>query len=269
MSKIVQITLPQIEWKKLFGFRALLIGIGLVAIALGYYWWNEVRPFFVLERGVLKVKVVQMHADAAIRLDQKLVEEGARFQKGDLLVSLKDTESQMEMSRTRLQKERGRLEETMERYVRVQAEAPMEVDRVLLEIQAVQQKIDQEEQALVELESHFKGSVTSSFRAPFAGVVRKRLKEPGDEVLAGEPVLLLCDFQSRWVEVHIPEEILGKVHVGTSARIEFLSFPDKIWEGQVSWISSFVEEGKVLVRLLAPALPEQAGLSANVSLRIR
>jgi biotin carboxyl carrier protein len=267
MSKTFQITLPQIHWKKLFGLRPFFIGCGLLVVFLGTHWWREVRPFFPLERSTLQMKMVEMKAETAIRLDEKLFEEGARFQRGETLLPLKETKAEFEACKVKLAQEKNKFEQTMERYVQVQVTTPQDVDRVLLEVQSAQQKIDQIEKELQVLGSKTKDA--ASFQAPFDGVVMKRLKQPGDCVLPGEAVLLLCDVRSRWVETAIPETLLSKVHLGTVARIQFPSFPDDVWEGQISWISPFVKEGKIQIRLSAEALPQQAGLSANVSLRIR
>ena len=80
-----------------------------------------------------------------------------------------------------------------------------------------------------------------TLRAPFAGVVSVRDREPGEIVAAGSPILTLLDTADRWVRIYVPEDRLGGVHLGERARIGSDSFPGKRYPGKVSYISDEAE----------------------------
>jgi len=78
-------------------------------------------------------------------------------------------------------------------------------------------------------------------RAPFAGLVTVRHREPGEIVPAGAAVLTLLDPDDRWVRIYVPENRLAAVRIGQKAAIRSDTFPDKRYEGEVSFIASEAE----------------------------
>jgi len=78
-------------------------------------------------------------------------------------------------------------------------------------------------------------------RAPFTGVVLERQAELGEVVLPGTPIVTLADLDHLWVRVYVPETDLGKVHWGQSVDVGTDTFPDKIYHGRISYISSEAE----------------------------
>lgn len=78
-------------------------------------------------------------------------------------------------------------------------------------------------------------------RAPFDGVVTVRDREPGETVGAGAPVLTLMNLNDRWVRIYIREDRIGAVQLGQAAAIAADTYPDKEYQGAVSFISSEAE----------------------------
>ncbi len=78
-------------------------------------------------------------------------------------------------------------------------------------------------------------------RAPFAGVVTVRHREPGEAVSAGLPVVTLLDPNDRWVRIYVREDEVGRVALGQNATIRSDSDPKKTYEGRVSFIASEAE----------------------------
>ena len=60
-------------------------------------------------------------------------------------------------------------------------------------------------------------------------------------VSPGTPIVTLGDLDHLWVRVYVPETDLGKVHWGQTVDVHTDSFPDKIYPGRVSFISSEAE----------------------------
>jgi len=78
-------------------------------------------------------------------------------------------------------------------------------------------------------------------RAPFSGVVLVRQAELGEVVSPGAPIVTLGDLDHLWLRVYVPETDLGKVHWGQAVEVRTDTYPDKIYHGQISFISSEAE----------------------------
>ena len=77
--------------------------------------------------------------------------------------------------------------------------------------------------------------------APADGVIRNRILEPGAMAAAGAPVLTLALSSPLWVRAYISEPDLGKVREGMRAELHTDTFPDKVYQGWVGFISSTAE----------------------------
>jgi HlyD family secretion protein len=77
--------------------------------------------------------------------------------------------------------------------------------------------------------------------SPFGGVVSIRDREPGETVGAGAPVVTLMNLADRWVRIYIREDRIGAVRIGQAATITTDTYPDKRYQGSVSFISSEAE----------------------------
>ena len=88
--------------------------------------------------------------------------------------------------------------------------------------------------------SHIRLAYTA-LRAPFDGVVLVRQAELGEVVSPGAPIVTLADLDHLWVRVYVPETDLGKVHWGQTVNLRTDTYPDKIYHGRISFISSEAE----------------------------
>jgi HlyD family secretion protein len=77
--------------------------------------------------------------------------------------------------------------------------------------------------------------------APFGGVVTIRHREPGETVAAGAPVVTVMDADDRWVLIYVREDAIGRVSIGQPARIASDTWPDRGYEGRVTFIASHAE----------------------------
>jgi len=81
----------------------------------------------------------------------------------------------------------------------------------------------------------------SVLTAPMAGVVLTKSAEPGEILAAGTPVVTVGDLARPWVRAYILETDLGRVHLGDRVNVTCDTFPEKIYEGRVSFIASEAE----------------------------
>ena len=81
------------------------------------------------------------------------------------------------------------------------------------------------------------GTVTS----PVDGVVIEKFVEQGEVVNFGSPVCTIANISSVWLIIYVGEEDLGEITLGGKARIQIDSYPERYFEGVVTWISPRAE----------------------------
>jgi HlyD family secretion protein len=77
--------------------------------------------------------------------------------------------------------------------------------------------------------------------APVSGVVLRKNVELGETVSPGIPVYTIGDLENPWIKVYVKEDKLGFVKLGQKAKITVDSYPGKVYEGKISYISSEAE----------------------------
>ncbi len=76
---------------------------------------------------------------------------------------------------------------------------------------------------------------------PLAGVVTRTHAEVGETLGAGRPVASVTDISRPWIRVYIPENLIGKVRLGMTAKVTVDTFPDRAFSGRVSYVSPQAE----------------------------
>ena len=77
----------------------------------------------------------------------------------------------------------------------------------------------------------------TEIRAPFDGIVGRRNVEPGAIVAPGQTLLALASDEPSWVMANFKETQLGRMHVGSTARITIDALPGLVWRGHVDSFS--------------------------------
>jgi len=77
--------------------------------------------------------------------------------------------------------------------------------------------------------------------APLDATVLTKAAEVGEVVAAGKPLVLLGDLDHPWIKVYVPETVVGKIRLGTPARVLVDSFPGRPFQGTVSWVADQAE----------------------------
>ncbi|MFH0789711.1 MAG: efflux RND transporter periplasmic adaptor subunit, partial [Pseudomonadota bacterium] len=105
-----------------------------------------------------------------------------------------------------------------------------------------QEKIDQAKagleqvrQALALAETRMSYSVLFS---PLSGIVLSENVEPGEFVSPGTPIITLGDLSRVYLRAYINETDLGRVKVGQKVRVTTDTFPNKAYEGKITFIAS-------------------------------
>ena len=78
-------------------------------------------------------------------------------------------------------------------------------------------------------------------RAPYAGLITVRHREPGETVPPGAPVLTLMNPDDRWVRIYVREDEVGRIGLGQRASITADADPKRTYDGEVVFIASQAE----------------------------
>jgi HlyD family secretion protein len=81
----------------------------------------------------------------------------------------------------------------------------------------------------------------ATLTSPLAGFVLSKAAEPGERVAPGTPVITLADLKNVYLRGYINETDLGRVKVGQRVRVTTDTWPDKVYEGHISFIGSEAE----------------------------
>lgn len=77
--------------------------------------------------------------------------------------------------------------------------------------------------------------------APISGIVLSENIEPGEYVSPGTPVVTIGVLADVWLRAYIDQPDLGRVNVGQRVRITTDTYPDKVYDGVVSFLASEAE----------------------------
>jgi HlyD family secretion protein len=77
--------------------------------------------------------------------------------------------------------------------------------------------------------------------APAGGIVTHKAVEPGELVTPGATIVTLAELDSVFVMIYVTANELGRVRLGGPAEIKIDSFPEKVFEGIVTYISPEAE----------------------------
>ena len=119
--------------------------------------------------------------------------------------------------------------------------------------------------------------------SPVDGIVLLKVRETGEVLPAGGPVLVIGDTGNLWVRVYVPEGMINRVHLNDRATVKFDGLGEK-FEAHVSFISPKAEftprnvqtkEERVTqtfavkVQLENPGAFLRTGVSADVEIHLK
>jgi HlyD family secretion protein len=81
----------------------------------------------------------------------------------------------------------------------------------------------------------------ATLTSPVQGLVLSKNIEPGEQVAVGTPVITIGKLDEVWLRAYINETDLGRVRVGQKADVTTDSFPEKSYQGTITFISPEAE----------------------------
>lgn len=106
------------------------------------------------------------------------------------------------------------------------------------QIDQARARLDQSQQALAVAQTRLDYATLPS---PVPGVVLSKNVEAGEYVSPGTPIVTVADLQDVYLRAYIDETDLGRVKLGQRARITTDTYPGKIYEGVIAFISDQAE----------------------------
>jgi membrane fusion protein (multidrug efflux system) len=188
------------------------------------------------------VRGVTVSADLAGIVDQILFESGQAVREGQVLVVLDTRQEQAQMAAAEAQRVLARLNfNRMQELLDQKVVSKAEYDSATAESR-------QAEARVVEIRAAIE---RKTIRAPFTGILGIRQVNKGQYLAGGDPVVPLQSLNPIYVNVGVPQQAIGQVHVGRSIRITAEDLGNPAFEGRVTAIDSVVDETTRNIRVQA------------------
>ncbi len=106
------------------------------------------------------------------------------------------------------------------------------------EIEAARARLEQGKQARALAETRLGYTRLAS---PLSGIVLSENVDVGEYVVSGVPVVTVGDLENVWLRAYVNEPDLGRVKPGQPVCVTTDTYPDKTYEGRLSFIASQAE----------------------------
>lgn len=80
-----------------------------------------------------------------------------------------------------------------------------------------------------------------TIKAPASGTIVSRFVDAGEVVNAGTPLLDLVDLDRLYLQVYVPEPLVGRIRLGLPAKVYTDAYPDQPFDATVRYIASEAE----------------------------
>jgi len=244
---------------KRFGIIILVIILALVLYFL-LSSKEEKNKGEISASGTIEITEVEVSSKLSGRIEKLLVDEGDSVLKDQVLIELEknELEAQLKQAQAAYQVSLSQLAQSKSNSENLKTN--LERTRQLFKAgSSTQQQLDDQEtkyqmardqlSSATHLTEQNKATIdlikvnldNMVIKSPINGLVLSKNTEIGEVVLPGSSLLTLGDLLHPWVKIYIKETDLGKVKLGQKAEVKIDSYPDKVFEGKVTYISSEAE----------------------------
>jgi len=219
-------------------FIALFVSVGLFV----YWGQKKNRAGELFYSGTIEATQAKLSFQVPGRVAQVNFREGQNVKQGELIAELERAELQARYAQasalvksasdtlTNARKNYERFEELFKKGVVSEKER----DNLKLNYEISQAKLA-EAQSLLKQASVYLDY--TRLKSPMDGVITSRNIEPGETVTAGREVITVSNLSTVELKIFVEETQIGKVRPGQEAAITIDTFPGKVYEGRVSFIS--------------------------------
>lgn len=251
----------------------LLIGMGLVILALGAYYISKrdtLPDYIASSNGRMEAQSMAVGTRSSGRVLNILVEEGAMVDAGDLIATLdlnyleaalRGAESQTRAALEQVQEAKAGVEQAIAMLTLAEKEyhrskqlvsdgavSESHNDQIFNQKQTAQANLSAAKKRLdaakatadvarAEVARQKDLLSDKNMKAPKAGRVLYKLAERGEILPSGGQVVTLLDLTDVYMTVFFPAHVIGKLKIGDEARIILDALPDQPIPALISYIS--------------------------------
>lgn len=231
--------------KKRALIAAIVVLIGTTVFLIRYFG-GEHDDHTLNVSGNVEVTEINVGFKRSGRVISLLTDEGRAVKKGEKLAILDNDEyvSQVAQLRAGLRNAEAELEKAKKDHERAAllynsgAISAQLMDGAQKAYDVGRYRVQEATAALRTSEARLHDTV---IHASVSGVVLRKNIEAGETVGAGTPVLTIGDLENPWIKVYVKEDKLGLVKLGQKAEVTVDSYPGKVYEGTVAYMSSEAE----------------------------
>jgi RND family efflux transporter MFP subunit len=217
------------------------------------------------------------------RLSDLRVEEGSVVSKGEVLARLEDFdfEAAVERARAAVQRaeadlaEQQRLLRVAEKLAAEEILAEDEKEAAESRVRIAEAQLAQQKADLRFVEAQMENTV---IKAPFAGVVIKKMAEVGESVAPIPPgvnistssgaIVALADLATLEVEAGVAEANVAKVRNGQPAEVTVEAIPDRRYEAVLRQVIPTADRTKATVMVKVTILDKDEDLKPEMSAKV-
>ena len=217
------------------------------------------------------------------RLQELRVEEGSRVQSGEIIARLEsgDNEAQVLRAKAAVQRAEADLAENQrqarlaDRLANENVLAKDQFDAAVSRVRIAEAALRQAQAEVTLYEALFQNTV---IRAPFTGVVVKKMAEVGESVAPIPPgvnistasgaIVALADLDTLEVEADVSESNVAKLGPNQPAEVTVEAFPDRKYKAILRQIIPTADRTKATVQVKVTILDKDKDLKPEMSAKV-
>ena len=206
------------------------------------------------------VQGVTVSADLPGAVAQINFESGKAVQAGEVLVELDTREERAQLAALEAQRDLARVNfGRNQELVNAGVISRMEYDQAVAQQKQTEANV-QEIRATIE---------RKTIRAPFSGILGIRKVNLGQYLSAGSPVVSLQSLNPIYVNVGVPQQVIGEVKRGGKLQVTVDDVPGRIFTGTVSAIDSVVDESTRNIQVQATLANPEGKLRPGMFVQVQ
>jgi HlyD family secretion protein len=219
-------------------FIALFVGVGLFV----YFGQKSNRTKELFYSGTIETTQAKLSFQVPGRVYSVNVQEGKSVKKDQIIAQLDraDYEARYEQARANVKSASATLVNTQKNYERFEdlfkkgVVSEKERDNINLNFEIAQSKLTEAKSLLKQASVYL---AYTQLKSPMDGVVTSRNIEPGETVNPGREVITVSDLSRVDLKIYVDETQIGKVKPNQEVEVTVDTFPGKVYNGVVSFIS--------------------------------
>jgi HlyD family secretion protein len=214
------------------------------------------------------------------RLSELKVEEGSYVRTGEVIARLEsaDYEAQVEVARAQVQHaeadlaEQQRQSRITEKLAQAHVDSQDQLDAAISRVRLADAALSQSRASLAVSEANYQNTL---IRAPFAGVIIKKMAEVGESVAPIPPgvnistssgaIVALADMATLEVEVDVSESNVAKLQADQPATVSVEAFPDRNYRAVLRQVIPTADRTKATVTVKVTILDKDKDLKPEMT----